>query len=93
MTDFGSKIQAGHRVMQDIADRKRDREQRKPLEPLEWLKPNLIHELDIDYDQNKVGEVQLIQCSCKCGFKTEWKSFSEAISDYEDHADNLWECA
>lgn len=89
MSDFGAKTQAGHRVMKDIADRKK----RKPLEPLVWLAPNLIHELDIEYDDSGVGEVQLARCTCKCGYETEWKSFSQAISAYENHADNLWEVA
>lgn len=87
MSDFGQKTLAGHRLMKAIAETK----QRQESEPIEWTKPDFVHELHVDYEENKPGEIQLASCVCKCGFVSEWKSFSEAIHDYENHARNLWE--
>lgn len=87
MSDFGQKTLAGHELMKSMA------KDRKPLEPVEWKKPDLAHELHIEYEDNKPGETQLICCMCKCEFESEWKSFSQAISEYENHTDNLWEVA
>lgn len=90
MSDFGQRTLAGQELMRRIAEDKRNK-QTSLLESLEWPKLNFLHEIDIEADQTKPGEIQLVQISCKCGYRTEWKSFSLAITDYENHADNLWE--